>query len=207
MNTEPSDETVIKAMQWADDDQAPNEAIEILWSCGLAPSHHATLKEAAEGVKSIITTLRSHLADPPIDVQEAVLWKLGIAGRVPPEPNKDAVNAALKWAEDEEMNQDDERALLQDRFGDGDACATQILAAEVRRLRNEASIWQGRHHDALTAYSEERIARKKAENQAREHEIETGFLADLLDQIQALVDGHGVGLRDSVLEVLGKRSK
>lgn len=34
---------------------------------------------------------------------------------------------------------------------------------------------------------------------------ELGHANDLLDQIQALVDGHGVGLRDAVREVLAGR--
>lgn len=49
-----------------------------LCSVGLLPSHHATLDKAVEACVSMIAYLRNELSNPPIDVQYAVLQKLGI---------------------------------------------------------------------------------------------------------------------------------
>ncbi len=51
---------------------------EILLNVGLSPNHHPDAVKAAEGASSIISELRRTLSDPPPDVQEHVLTKLGI---------------------------------------------------------------------------------------------------------------------------------
>ena len=45
---------------------------------GLSPAHHPTLNDAIRGITEIMVALRADLADPPADVQELVLSKLGI---------------------------------------------------------------------------------------------------------------------------------
>ncbi len=175
MSTEPSDETVIKAMQWA---------------------------ERSKKESSRLDGILCPIEERDYWREKALMWR-----KYCRQANKGAMVNGLMA-----------RAAI-----DGQARWRKIAEEAERRAtainatfpgvksgidhETEASIWKGRHHDALTAYSEERIARMKAEHQAKDNEIEVGFLSDLLDQIQALVDGHGVGLRDSVREVLGKRSK
>lgn len=61
-------------------------ALEILHSCGLHPDFYDTLEKAAEGVKDTISNLRDDIADPPSDVQSAVLRKLGVEGHTEGEP-------------------------------------------------------------------------------------------------------------------------
>lgn len=56
------------------------KALEILWSIGLSPSHHPDLVTAAEGVRDIVRHLWRDHADPPADLQESVLRKLGVQG-------------------------------------------------------------------------------------------------------------------------------
>lgn len=55
-----------------------DDALRVLWSIGLSPAHHPDLLSAARGAKSIVEHLRRELADPPPDIQELVLRKLGI---------------------------------------------------------------------------------------------------------------------------------
>lgn len=50
----------------------------VLWAIGLSPTHHISILSAATGAARIVETLREMLADPPPDVQEAVMRKLGL---------------------------------------------------------------------------------------------------------------------------------
>jgi hypothetical protein len=59
---------------------APSSALAILQGCGLHPGYYDTIEKAAEGVRDIISSLRSDLHDPPHDIQCAVLRKLGVEG-------------------------------------------------------------------------------------------------------------------------------
>lgn len=53
-------------------------ALETLWSCGLSPTHYTDILSAAHGVKGMVELLREMLADPPPDVQELVMRKIGL---------------------------------------------------------------------------------------------------------------------------------
>ena len=53
-------------------------ALETLWSCGLSPVYYTDILSAAHGVKGMVETLRGMLADPPPDVQELVMKKIGL---------------------------------------------------------------------------------------------------------------------------------
>lgn len=53
-------------------------ALETLWSCGLSPVHYTDILSAAHGVKGMVEFLRQELADPPPDVQELVMRKIGL---------------------------------------------------------------------------------------------------------------------------------
>jgi hypothetical protein len=53
-------------------------ALKVLWTIGLLPSAHETLEKAATAAFGIVQHLRRELADPPSDVQESVLKKLGL---------------------------------------------------------------------------------------------------------------------------------
>ena len=54
------------------------EAYDILCKVGLHPEYHKDIVSAAKGVATIVAHLRNELADPPPDVQEQVLHKLGL---------------------------------------------------------------------------------------------------------------------------------
>lgn len=54
------------------------DATHALHRIGLSPQHHQTLELAVMGATEIATALRRQLADPPADLQEAVLDKLGL---------------------------------------------------------------------------------------------------------------------------------
>lgn len=57
------------------------EAVRLkLCSVGLNYAHHDTLEKAADAVCDMIAYFRRELADPPHDVQCAVLRKLGVEG-------------------------------------------------------------------------------------------------------------------------------
>ena len=55
-----------------------SDAKRVLWAIGLSPPHHADILSAATGAARIVETLREMLADPPPDVQEAVMRKIGL---------------------------------------------------------------------------------------------------------------------------------
>ena len=57
-----------------------DEALTTLWSIGLLPSQHDTLSKAAGAALGVVQHLRAELANPPPDVQELVLDKLGLRG-------------------------------------------------------------------------------------------------------------------------------
>ncbi len=59
---------------------AEYHALSILHSCGMHPDHYSDIVKAAQGAKDMIQSFRGELADPPHDVQAAVLRKLGVEG-------------------------------------------------------------------------------------------------------------------------------
>lgn len=59
-------------------EQRITDATHALHRIGLSPQHHQTLEKAVAGATEIATGLRQQLADPPADVQEAVMDKLGL---------------------------------------------------------------------------------------------------------------------------------
>ncbi len=68
--------TVPEIMACVTEEEA--EVLKVLWSVGLHPGFHPTLIKAATGVAGIVKALRDTLADPPPDVQELVMEKLGV---------------------------------------------------------------------------------------------------------------------------------
>jgi hypothetical protein len=63
--------------QTIQDTQARIEQARLeLCQIGLSPQHHPTLEDAITGAREIARAVRRDLADPPADVQEAVMAKL-----------------------------------------------------------------------------------------------------------------------------------
>ena len=58
-------------------------ALKMLWSCGMLPSHYDSIEKAALGAMRMVEHLRDDLKNPPADVQELVLQRLGLLKRDP----------------------------------------------------------------------------------------------------------------------------
>jgi hypothetical protein len=80
---------------WRNAKQAADDRIEQarleLCKIGLSPRHHPTLEDAITGAREIARAVRRDLADPPADVQEAVIAKQ-------PPPGSHLVDTTLVFA-------------------------------------------------------------------------------------------------------------
>lgn len=57
-----------------------DQALKVLWSAGLSPTHHAELHQAALAVVSIVNKLRIEIGSPSTDVIENAMHQLGVDG-------------------------------------------------------------------------------------------------------------------------------
>jgi len=89
-----------------------------LCRAGLVPSRHPTLAAAVDGALAIVTVLREHLADPPADVQIAVLekmhrqdiWQQRIERKHPAPPSEQQELECLRRVAKEELLKVEARA-------------------------------------------------------------------------------------------------